>query len=197
MYERFGKRSIDCFLVLLSLPIVIPLLFFLLLLMKLSDPKGAVFFRQLRIGKDGKPFWIYKLRTMRAEFPRYKPQSEMTRAEYRRYVTPMGRFLRITGLDELPQLYNILKGDMSLVGPRPVIPHETELIDGRAKAHVDTLRPGIAGLAQYKGRSELSDEQKLLFYTYYLEHISLLFDCKCLLCTVGVIIAKRGFGGLY
>lgn len=167
---------------------ILDLLFSALLLLFLSLPmlligvavalssKGGAIFRQERVGREGRIFVCYKFRTMYTDCPENIPTSEFSNAE--KYVTPIGSFLRKTSLDELPQLYNVLKGDMSLVGPRPLIPHEGEIHELRRRCGVYRLRPGITGLAQINGRDEINDIDKARFDARYSRHVSLSEDAR-------------------
>lgn len=147
---------------------------------KIED-KGPVLFKQKRIGKDEKPFYIYKFRTM-AE----KRQDNMTHEEM---VTKVGKILRKTSIDELPQLLNILKGEMSFIGPRPWIPEYYEWFTDEQKRRMDVL-PGISGLAQVKGRNGISIFQKIEYDIEYVENISFLLDLKIMCWTLLTVLSK-------
>ncbi len=140
--------------------------------------RGGILFRQIRVGRNGDPFVCYKFRTMMAWAPRDCPTSEL--GDPSPYVTPIGRFLRRTSLDELPQLWNVLRGDMSLVGPRPLIPKEGEIHKLRHRCGVYAIRPGMTGLAQVSGRDFLDDREKLRRDARYLRQISLWEDVRIL-----------------
>ena len=118
---------------------------------------------------------------------------EITQQDYDNYVMPFGKWLRNTSLDELPQIINILKGDMSWVGPRPVIENETVLLNARHEAGLDSFRPGLTGWAQINGRNSLTDLEKAKYDAEYVERISLLFDLSCMLRTVPVLVSKKGY----
>lgn len=161
------------------------------------DSEGSGIFRQTRVGRDGKPFVCYKFRTMYVTAPPCCPSSRLCDPE--KHVTRVGRFLRRTSLDELPQLINVIKGDMSLVGPRPLIPEETEVHDMRQRRGVYTLRPGITGLSQISGRDRVSDDQKVELDTRYLERFGFVQDLRIVGATVGRVITGDGIkmeGGL-
>lgn len=183
------KRALD---VLLSAS----LLFFLaapMLLIWLAiriSSRGEGIFRQRRIGKHGKSFICYKFRTMYKSAPSNTPSSDFARVEG--YVTPVGRFLRRTSLDELPQLYNVLKGDMSLVGPRPLIAEETEVHRLRRRYGVYSLRPGLTGLSQISGRDSLSSRRKAELDRAYLEAFGFIQDVKIIGKTVTGVISGDG-----
>ena len=151
--------------------------------------KGGGIFRQTRIGKGGRRFTCYKFRTMYINAPRSCPAAKL---DAKKFITPVGKFLRRTSLDELPQLFNVLKGDMSLVGPRPLIAEETKVHEGRARLGVYNLRPGITGLSQICGRNNLPDEQKVAFDAKYLEEFGVLQDVKIVAATVFKVLRGDG-----
>lgn len=153
----------------------------------LDDP-GDVIFTQYRVGRNGKRFKLYKFRTMKMDTPKYLPTMEMDDPD--KYITRLGRFLRRSSLDELPQLINVFKGNMSLVGPRPLISDEYEIHQMRMKFGVYSVRPGLTGLAQINGRDTVSPAAKVRWDVKYLERFGFLTDLKILLATV-----PRIFGG--
>lgn len=175
------KRMLDVVLSLLGIGILFLPMLLTALAVYIDDP-GPVIFRQKRVGKDGRLFTLYKLRTMVVETPRYVATAELTDRD--RYITRTGRFLRRTSLDEIPQLINILMGDMSLVGPRPLIPEEREIHRMRTGCGVYHLSPGITGLAQINGRDRLTPAQKLHWDVTYLHTFSFLTDLRILARTV-------------
>ncbi len=132
-------------------------------------------FKQRRIGKDNQEFMIYKFRTMRIDTPNVATHLLKNPEQY---ITSIGKFMRKTSLDELPQLFNILKGEMSVVGPRPALYNQYDLIEMRTNANVHTVRPGLTGLAQVSGRDELENEQKVYFDQQYVQKQSFFFDLK-------------------
>ena len=175
--SRFWKRFFDIFASALLLVVLSPL--FLVIMLAISaDSAGGVIFKQKRAGLYSRPFTLYKFRTMYRSAPRDVATAELMEAD--RYITPVGRFLRQTSLDELPQLWNVLKGDMSFVGPRPVVLTEQTLLDLRAQWEADRVRPGITGLAQIKGRDELPIYRKALYDRYYARHLSFRLDWRIL-----------------
>lgn len=182
------KRLIDvvaaaCLLMLLS-PVM------LVVAIVIAFESGMpVIFRQDRVGRFGRLFVIYKFRTMRQGTP---DVAKSDLGAMRNQVTPLGRFLRRTSLDELPQLVNVLTGDMSLVGPRPALYNQHELNQMREEAGVHALRPGITGLAQVNGREELSLSEKVRLDATYLARQSLAFDLYILFRTVRVLFSPRG-----
>ncbi len=179
---RGVKRILDCvfaiiFIAFLALPMAL-----IWLCVRLDSPGGG-FFRQIRVGRGGKLFVCYKFRTMYTSAPPCMPSSRFKDSE--RYVTRVGRLLRNSSLDELPQLFNVLKGDMSLVGPRPLVLCEREVHERRRENGVYALRPGITGLSQISGRNNITDAQKAAIDTEYLTSLCFLQDCKIIFKTVG------------
>ena len=183
------KRVLDVFFSFL-------LLFFLALPMLLIwfsvriSSRGEGIFKQARIGKNGKSFVCYKFRTMYKDAPSNTPSSDFASVE--KYVTPIGRILRRTSLDELPQLFNVLKGDMSLVGPRPLISEETEVHRLRRESGVYSIRPGITGLSQINGRDYISNKRKAELDRAYLEAFGFIQDVKIIGKTVTGVISGDG-----
>ena len=159
------------------------------LLIYLDDP-GPVFFLQDRVGRNGKIFRLYKLRTMKQTAPAYLSTEEMENPGD--YVTKTGRILRKLSLDEIPQLFNVLKGDMSLIGPRPLIPQEKDIHRLREEKGVYTLRPGITGLAQINGRDQVEMEEKVRLDAEYLRKFGFLTDVSILLRTIPKVIDSEG-----
>ena len=157
MYIRFFKRLCDFCISLVCSIIFLPIFIILIIVVKL-DSKGPVFFCQERVGKDKKLFHILKFRTMKVDTPKETPTCMLENPE--QYITRVGKFLRKTSLDELPQIWNILAGQMSLIGPRPVIPREKELIAERDRYGANNIRPGLTGWAQINGRDEVSWKEK-------------------------------------
>ena len=153
------------------------------------DSKGPILFRQQRVGKDGVLFEIYKFRSMYTETPNVSTEAL---GDPSVYITPVGKFIRKTSLDELPQLFNILKGDMSIVGPRPALFNQYDLNKMRENANVQTIRPGLTGYAQIMGRDMISDTEKVEFDKYYVEHQNLFFDIKIIWQTFFSVIKSEG-----
>jgi len=182
------KRFSDILFCIIILSILSPLLLIISLVIKF-DSKGPALFRQRRIGRNNQEFVLYKFRSMRTEAPEVathllkNPQS---------YITPFGKFLRKSSLDELPQLLNILKGDMTFIGPRPALYNQHDLIDLRTRCGVHTLRPGVSGWAQVNGRDCLEIREKVDYDFDYLEHHSLTMDIKILLFTVLKVLRADG-----
>ncbi len=153
MYERYLKRALDAAIALVSLIVLSPVLLLIALAIRL-DSKGPVIFKQQRYGKDKRLFDIYKFRTMRVDTPRDVPTNELRGSKS--YITRVGKVLRVTSLDELPQLWNILKGDMALIGPRPALWNQYDLMELRDRYGASGVRPGLSGWAQVNGRDYLS-----------------------------------------
>lgn len=166
-----------------SLPMLVIIIFIRL------DSNGKAIFKQKRVGLNGKLFDCYKFRTMKKDAPMYLSKKEIGNAE--QFITKTGKFLRKTSLDELPQLFNIIKGDMSFIGPRPLIPEEKAVHSLREKHGVYALRPGISGYAQVHGRDLISDKEKAEFDIYYLEHFSFKTDAKILFDTVPKVLGEK------
>lgn len=193
MYNRYIKRWLDIFLGITLLLIALIPMGVIALLIKCTDPKGSVIFRQTRVGRDGKNFRILKFRTMRSDAPHHIPSNEMSQEDYDRYVTKIGKHLRSTSLDELPQFINIINGEMSFVGPRPVVLKEHTLLNAREEAGLASFRPGLTGWAQINGRNILTDSEKAAYDAEYKERISFFFDMYCLLKTLWIAVTKKGF----
>lgn len=181
------KRAFDFTVSLLLIIILLPV-FLLVSLVVLIDAGTPVIFRQYRVGKDNKLFYIYKFRTMRKN-TRNAATAELTDSD--KYITKSGRILRKTSLDELPQLVNVLIGDMSFVGPRPLIPEEKEIRALRKEYNVYSVKPGITGLAQVNGRDNLSIKEKALFDKEYIDKQSIALDIKILIKTVLVVLKRE------
>ena len=156
-----------------------------------SDSCGPAIFRQTRVGRELRPFTLYKFRTMISSAPECSSQ-DLSSLGRERYLTRIGRFLRRTGIDELPQLWNVLRGEMSLVGPRPVISAESDLLELRCSLGVVGVRPGITGLAQIEGRDERTVEEKAALDAFYAYTISFSSDVKILCGTVAAVLRGTG-----
>jgi len=180
MYKFFLKRCVDIICSSIFLTITSPIMLLVFLLIKL-DGQGSVFFVQTRIGKRVTPFKIYKFRTMLTTTPNM-PTSLLRNSD--KYITKLGRVLRKTSIDEFPQVFNVLKGDMSFVGPRPVIESEHELIKKRIEAGIYTLLPGLTGLAQINGRDKITVDEKVKYDKDYLNNISPWLDIKIMFYTI-------------
>ena len=187
MYQRYIKRILDFVIALTALVILSPVMLLVAVLIKLDSP-GPVFFTQKRYGKNKTFFHIYKFRSMRADTPRNVPTSDLHGATS--FITPLGNVLRKTSLDELPQLWNILRGDMSLIGPRPALWNQYDLMELRDQNGSSSLRPGLSGWAQVNGRDAIELEQKARYDGEYASRVSFAFDVKCLWMTI-VKVLKR------
>ena len=183
---RFLKRVIDVICSLLGIIALSPVLIIVSVLIKLES-KGPIIFKQLRAGKDSKPFYIYKFRSMKVNTPNIATNDFSNASDY---ITKTGRFIRKTSLDEIPQLFNILKGDMSIVGPRPVILEEVELIELRQMYNVDKILPGITGWAQINGRDNIGNEEKVKYDYEYLTKKSIIMDLYIMLMTALKVLKR-------
>jgi len=186
----FLKRVIDIVgaSILLVLMIIIPVLIVIPIVIRLTS-KGPAIFTQDRTGKDGKTFKIYKFRTMRIPEESLDENGNELPSEQR--ITKVGRILRKTSLDEVTQVFNILNGTMSIVGPRPTLPYQTERYDERQLKRLD-MRPGITGWAQVNGRNNLSWTEKIEYDIEYIEKFNIWFDIKILFKTVAVVLKQEG-----
>lgn len=183
------KRIIDFILAFIALVLLSPLFLVLALWIKM-DSKGPVFFKQKRIGINRSFFQIYKFRTMLSETPSDMPTHLLDNPDA--FITKSGRFLRKTSLDELPQLINILKGEMAFIGPRPALWNQDDLADERDKYNANDVLPGLTGWAQINGRDELPIDKKAQLDGKYVQNISLWFDIKCFFGTFISILKSDG-----
>jgi Sugar transferases involved in lipopolysaccharide synthesis len=182
------KRFFDALFSFVFLIILSPLFLIISIAIKLTS-KGPIYFKQRRIGKDNREFILYKFRTMKIGTP--DVATELLK-DSKKYITKVGKFLRQSSLDELPQLLNILIGDMSFIGPRPALYNQYDLTEARTKVGVHKLRPGLSGWAQVNGRDMLTVEQKVNYDVYYLKHISVLFDIKIVFRTILKVLRADG-----
>lgn len=189
MYKKYLKRLIDIVMSLGGIVCLCWLYLILIVAIRLDSP-GPILFRQKRVGKKKRHFQILKFRTMRTDTPHDMPTHLLQDPD--QFITRTGRFLRKTSLDELPQLWNILKGDMSVVGPRPALWNQFDLIEERDKYGANDIRPGLTGWAQTHGRDELEIEEKAKLDGYYAEHLSFGLDVKCFLRTIGAVLRSDG-----
>lgn len=191
MYKRFIKRLLDIIISLLALPFFFILLIILTPIIYFSD-KGSIFYNASRLGKDGKVFKMFKFRSMKMNAPDIRNEDGSTfNAENDPRLTKIGKFLRKTSLDEIPQVLNIFKGDMSLIGPRPDLASQIEFYDLNSELKF-TVRPGLTGYAQVKGRNTISWKEKNQLDRYYVENISLLLDIKIFFLTIIKIFKAEG-----
>lgn len=191
MYERYVKRVLDVAISALSLVVLSPFFLIVAIAIKL-DSRGPVLFKQKRVGRGKKLFEIYKFRTMSAEAPHDVPTNELRGAK--QYITRVGKVLRVTSIDELPQFFNILKGDMSLIGPRPALWNQRDLLEWRDRFGANDVRPGLSGWAQVNGRDYLSRdlEKKARRDGEYAHNVSFRFDLKCFLLTLVKVVNRQG-----
>lgn len=189
MYQRFFKRLLDASISFVALVLLSPVLLVLALCIKISSP-GPVLFCQKRVGKGKTYFQIYKFRSMRTDTPKDMPTHLLENPQA--FITPIGRFLRKTSLDELPQLLNILKGEMSIVGPRPALWNQDDLIAQRDLYGANDCVPGLTGYAQIHGRDELPIEQKAKLDGYYAQHLSFALDVKIFFKTIYSVLRHEG-----
>ena len=197
------KTAFDYILTLVGAVFISPLLVYIAYRIKKEDP-GPVFFAHTRIGKYGKPFPCYKFRSMvvnsQEMLQKYLAENPAAREEWERdfklkddpRVTPIGKFLRSTSLDELPQIFNVLRGEMSLVGPRPVIQEELDKYYGETAKLYCTVKPGITGLWQVSGRSDIGYDERVALDATYIKYRSMWGDIVILWKTIGVVLMKKG-----
>lgn len=184
-----SKRFLDILLSLMALIVFSPILVVIAVAIKL-DSKGPILFKQKRMGLNHEYFNILKFRTMRTDAP--KDAATDTLKDPKKWITKSGSFLRKSSMDELPQLINILKGDMSIVGPRPALWNQYKLNKLREENNIHLIKPGLTGWAQINGRDENNDEEKVYWDIKYLNKRSFIFDIKCIIGTVFSIIKKDG-----
>lgn len=182
------KRIFDFLMSLIAIIVLSPVILITALAVKFTSP-GPMLFKQRRIGKDNVEFEIYKFRTMRIDTPNV-PTHLLENPD--QWITPVGKFLRKTSLDELPQLFNILKGEMSIVGPRPALYNQLDLKEMRTKVGVHKLVPGLTGWAQINGRDEIPLSLKVSLDKEYLDRKSFFFDIKVIIMTVLSVIKSDG-----
>ena len=189
MYLKYGKRMIDFILALIAF-IVFSWLFLLIAVAIKVTSRGPVFFRQRRVGSNGSQFYILKFRTMKMDTPKDVPTHLLQDPE--QYITRVGKFLRKTSLDELPQLINILYGQMAIVGPRPALWNQKDLLQEREKYGANDIRPGLTGWAQVNGRDELPIVEKARLDGIYVKKMGFFFDLRCILKTVQCVLEHEG-----
>ncbi len=189
MYQRFGKRVFDITaatvaIIVFALPMLIVVIWVKL------DSRGPALFRQLRSGKNRVAFTVYKFRTMSVDAPSDAPTNAFKNSGS--FITRSGKIMRKLSLDELPQLFNVLKGDMSIVGPRPVVLKEKNLLKLRAPLGANNVKPGITGWAQVNGRDELDDIIKSRMDGEYVANYGFKMDMKCLVHTFAAVLSLKG-----
>ncbi|MFJ8451130.1 sugar transferase [Aerococcus viridans] len=186
---KYLKRPLDFLISLIALVILSPIFLIIALWIKFNS-KGPVFFRQKRVGKNKELFEIYKFRSMRTDTPADMPTHLLN--DPKAFLTSSGKFLRKTSLDELPQLINIVKGEMAIIGPRPALWNQYDLIEERDKYGANDVRPGLSGWAQINGRDELEIPVKAKLDGDYVSNISLVFDLKCIFGTISSVLRSDG-----
>ena len=185
MYKHFFKRFFDFWISLIALICISPILIVVTIWLHIANKGAGAFFFQERPGKDERIFNIIKFKTMTDE---RDAQGKLLPDAQR--LTKVGRFVRSTSIDELPQLFNVLKGDMALIGPRPLLPEYLPYYTKR-EALRHTVRPGISGWAQVHGRNHLSWDEKLELDAYYVEHLTILMDCKVIFTTIKNVLMRK------
>ena len=199
---RFFKRCFDIIASFLGLVILFVPFLVLSIIIVIDSPGASPIYVQDRVGKDGRIFRFYKFRSMVPDadkkldelLDRNEMQGPAFKIKHDPRVTRVGRFIRKTSIDELPQLLNIIAGQMSIIGPRPALANQTELLEMREKNGSAALRPGLTGWAQINGRDELPDEIKAGYDGEYAEKISFGFDLKCFFGTIGAVLRSDGVG---
>ncbi|MBP5599722.1 MAG: sugar transferase [Lachnospiraceae bacterium] len=183
------KRIIGFILSLIAM-ILLSWLFVILIVLIKIDSKGPILFKQKRVGIHKKHFMIYKFRTMRTDTPKDMPTHMLKNPE--QFITKVGKFLRKTSLDELPQLLNIIKGDMAIVGPRPALWNQYDLIEERDKYGANDVLPGLTGWAQINGRDELEIPVKAALDGEYIKKMGFIMDVRCIFGTVKSVLKHEG-----
>ncbi|MBF1689512.1 Undecaprenyl phosphate N,N'-diacetylbacillosamine 1-phosphate transferase [Streptococcus sanguinis] len=186
---KFFKRTLDIVLSFLGMLVLSPFFLLLVLAIKL-DSKGPVLFKQKRVGLHKKHFYILKFRTMRIDTPKDTPTHLLENPE--QWITKVGKFLRRTSLDELPQIWNIFVGDMSIIGPRPALWNQYDLIEERDRYGANDVLPGLTGWAQIHGRDELPIAKKAELDGYYVQHLSFGLDVRCFFGTIKSVAKSEG-----
>lgn len=186
---KFLKRTLDIVLSFIGMIVLSPFFVLLVLAIKL-DSKGPVLFKQKRIGLHKKHFYILKFRTMRMDTPKDTPTHLLENPE--QWITKVGKFLRKTSLDELPQIWNIFVGDMSIIGPRPALWNQYDLIEERDRYGANDVLPGLTGWAQIHGRDELPIAKKAELDGYYVQHLSFGLDVRCFFGTIKSVAKSEG-----
>lgn len=188
-YARYGKRAIDIVLSLAGIIVLSPLYLVLAAAIKIDSP-GPIFFKQKRVGIHKTHFQILKFRTMRIDTPHDVPTHLLQNPD--QWITGMGKFLRKTSLDEIPQIFNIFVGQMSIIGPRPALWNQYDLLKERDKYSANDVRPGLTGWAQINGRDELEIDVKARYDGEYVQKLSFLFDVKCFFGTIFSVLRSDG-----
>lgn len=185
----YVKQTIDFLLALIGMLVLWPVFLIIAIAIKTSS-KGPILFKQKRLGKNKSEFYILKFRTMRTDTPNDMPTHLLKDPDF--FITKVGKFLRKTSLDELPQIINILKGEMSIVGPRPALWNQYDLIAERDKYGANDIKPGLTGWAQINGRDELEIEKKAILDGEYVNKIGFIMDAKCFCITLVSVTKSEG-----
>ena len=189
MYKNFVKRFFDIILSSIAILIfAVPMIIFAAIIKR--EDKGSVFFLQKRVGIHKTHFMIYKFRTMKSQTPHDTPTHLLNDAD--KYILKCGAWMRLYSIDELPQLFNILKGDMSIVGPRPALWNQFDLVEERDKYGANDVKPGLTGWAQIKGRDTISITEKAKLDGEYVKKQSFIFDLECILLTIKQVLTHSG-----
>lgn len=189
MYQRFGKRLLDVILSGCGIVVLLPVYLIISLAIVIDDP-GPILFRQKRVGIHKSFFQILKFRTMKMETPKDVPTHLLDNPQ--QYITRVGSVLRKTSLDELPQIFQIFTGKMSIIGPRPALWNQDDLIAERDLYGANDVRPGLTGWAQINGRDELPIPVKAKYDGEYVKNMSFLFDCRCFFGTILSVLRHDG-----
>lgn len=189
MYQKYAKRLIDLLLSACAIVVLSPV-YLLICIAIVADDPGPVFFRQKRVGIHKTHFLILKFRTMKVSTPKDVPTHLLENPE--QYITRVGKILRKTSLDELPQIFQIFTGKMAIIGPRPALWNQFDLIAERDKYGANDVRPGLTGWAQINGRDELPIDVKARFDGEYVKNLSFAFDCKCFFGTIRSVLKSEG-----
>ena len=189
MYRKYGKRILDIILSGCGIVVLSPIYLLVALAIVIDDP-GPVFFRQKRVGIHKTHFQMLKFRTMRMNTPHDGPTHLLE--DPHRYITRVGRILRKTSLDELPQIFQIFTGKMAVIGPRPALWNQYDLIEQRDLYGANDIRPGLTGWAQINGRDELPIDVKARLDGEYARNVSFLFDCKCFFGSITAVLKHEG-----
>ncbi|MBZ1508256.1 sugar transferase [Leuconostoc mesenteroides] len=188
IYKNYIKKIFDLLMATFLIIVLLPVLLVVYIILRVTTD-DTVIYKQDRVGQYGKAFQIYKFRTMPKNTPILVGKQ---RAKIRNRVSKFARFLRSTSIDELPQLVNVIKGDMSLIGPRPVVLQEVALIQLREKSGANSVKPGLTGLAQVNGRKQLNNIEKAKFDAMYADHVTFKADILIVLRTLPIIIERDG-----
>ncbi len=189
-YRDVCKRFLDFVFSLIGIVVLAVPMLIVAIVIKVDSPKEQILFRQKRVGKNNHEFTIYKFRSVRQDAPHEMATKNFENPEA--YITPVGKFIRKASLDELPQLFNVFMGEMSIVGPRPLIPNEGKVLELREEYGANKILPGITGLDQVHGRDEITDENKAAYDGKYALNVSWLLDLSIIFKTILDVIHSRG-----